>query len=97
MVGMRQFCEKNTRDALLFFIRKYAQDSKPGNSLSRQVKKAMQTWVTLKKGISVCSPSTLQHMNLWKPVGIKCEAGRKRDEGERERVVSDLKALSFFL
>lgn len=39
-------------------------------------------------------------MNQWKPVGIKCEAGRKRGEGGREGggevVLSDFKALSLF-
>lgn len=34
--------------------------------------------------VSVCSPSTRQYMNQWKPVGIKCEAGRKRGRGRRE-------------
>lgn len=45
MVGMKQFLW-NTRGGMPFyFISEYASDSKPANSISRQVKKAMQTLV----------------------------------------------------
>lgn len=42
MVGMKQFCVEY-EGMHFYFISERALDSKPGNSISRQVKKAMQT------------------------------------------------------